>query len=104
MLLSRAGFRKYNAVLGSSGDLLNLKAGWISLVLMALAVAASAQGVVLGALEEFPGDYAGEQNFYAVRILFEKEADGWLAFRSQCPDQDCPRTTSSEFPSQSEWT
>src|SRR3954469_12491126 len=86
------------------GGLLKFRTAGILLFLMGITFTAFAQTTILGALEELPGDYSGEPKFYGVRVLFEKDAKGWSAFRSQCPDQDCPKTTSSQFPSQSEWT
>jgi hypothetical protein len=62
------------------------------------------QNPVLGVLEEVPGVYAGEASSPGVRIVFHRDSQGWLAFRSQCPDQRCLKTISSEFPSQMNWT
>ena len=36
--------------------------------------------VILGVLEDIPGEYAGDTDFRAVRAVFEKNGDRWSAF------------------------
>jgi hypothetical protein len=62
-------------------------------------VRSSAQNVVLGVLEENRGHYAGEPNYRAVRVIFEKKVDEWLAFRSDCNNQACLKAVTSSYPS-----
>ena len=61
------------------------------------------QAIDLGVLEDNPGHYAGEPNFWAVRALFEKEGPDWKAFPTDCGTQDCLKITSS-YPSEMTWT
>ncbi len=74
------------------------------LFLTALAARASAQSVILGVLEDVPGAYAGEPNSRHVRVVFRKSGSNWEAFSSKCPDQDCLKTISSEYPEAMTWT
>jgi hypothetical protein len=77
------------------------------LLLLAIAipcVRSSAQNVVLGVLEENRGHYAGEPNYRAVRVVFEKKGDEWLAFRSDWDNQACLKAVTSSYPSEVRWT
>jgi len=62
------------------------------------------QRIVLGVLEDVPGNYQGESNSRRVRVVFEKDGDGWKAFPSICPTQDCLTTITSEYPREMTWT
>jgi len=78
-----------------------------ALIFLAMSFAAAnaaAQSPVLGVLEDVPGVYFGEPNFRSVRIVFKKVALEWVAFRSDCPDQNCLKTITSEFPRDVTWT
>jgi len=74
------------------------------LIFSAVAKNAAAQGPVLGVLEEVPDHFATHGSFPAVRIVFRKDTRGWQAFRSNCPDQRCLKTITSEFPTEVNWT
>lgn len=74
------------------------------LVCLCLGCGLSAQTVYLGILEDVPGVYAGEPNFRAVRVVFQKNKDGWQALPSNCPDQTCLKTISSSYPPRVSWT
>jgi hypothetical protein len=62
------------------------------------------QRIVLGVLEDVPGDYQGESNSRLVRVVFEKDGDSWKAFPSNCPTQDCLTTITSKYPREMTWT
>jgi hypothetical protein len=64
----------------------------------------SAQNIVLGALEDRPGYYAGDPNFRAVRAVFQKNGQDWQAFPSDRPDQDCLKKITSDYPAEATWT
>src|SRR6185437_2497551 len=64
---------------------------------------ASAQNTILGALEDVPGVYAGEQDVRRVRVLFHKDGDNWSAFPSDCADGNCLKTVTSRFPHVIAW-
>jgi hypothetical protein len=68
------------------------------------AAASSAQRLVLGALEDVPGSYAGEPNSRRVRVLFEKNGAQWQAFPSECTDETCLKSVSSKYPREVNWT
>lgn len=69
-----------------------------------LSVKCSAQSVILGILEENRGHRFGDANYRAVRVVFEKQGDGWNAFRSNCRDQACLKIATSSYPSEVKWT
>jgi len=62
------------------------------------------QGVLLGVLEDVPGDYYGEPNSRHVRVVFQKVGKDWEAFPSDCPDQSCLKTTPAKYPKEVLWT
>jgi hypothetical protein len=60
--------------------------------------------ILLGVLEDHPGDYSGQPYYRAVRVVFEKVGTEWRAFPSDCPNQECLKTISSSYPSKVTWT
>jgi len=66
--------------------------------------APQAQGILLGVLEDLPGDYAEAPNFRALRVLFEKKDGEWRAFPSECADEGCLKTVSGKFPREVTWS
>jgi hypothetical protein len=67
-------------------------------------VNASGQEIMLGVLEDNPGHYFGDANFRSVRVVFKKAGSDWLPFRSNCPDLDCLKTVTLEYPREVNWT
>jgi hypothetical protein len=63
-----------------------------------------AQGVILGVLEENKGHYVGDPNYRDVRVIFQKNADVWQAFQSDCDDLACLKAVASTYPSEMKWT
>jgi hypothetical protein len=85
---------------------LRLKLAFVALgtLLMVAQVPAQQHGrILLGVLEDHPGNYSGQPYFRAVRVVFEKVGAEWRAFPSQCPDQDCLRKISSRYPREVTW-
>jgi hypothetical protein len=77
------------------------------LILLVLSVGSrnvAGQSPVVGVLEEVPGKYVGDASSPGVRVVFRRDAQAWVAFRSQCPDQPCLKVISSEFPPEINWT
>jgi hypothetical protein len=72
--------------------------------LTSVAATATGQALVLGVLEDVPGVYAGEPNSRQVRVVFRKVGNEWEAFPSNCPDQSCLKTISSQYPNEVVWT
>jgi hypothetical protein len=64
----------------------------------------AAQSLVLGVLEEVPGVYVGDATSPKVRVVFRRDSEGWVAFPSNCPNQKCLKTISSEYPPETNWT
>jgi hypothetical protein len=75
----------------------------IVLALLVVVPNAAGQTITLGVLEDVPGVYFDEPNVRRVRVVFEKHGSDWAAFRSDCPDQNCLKTISSEFPRSVVW-
>jgi hypothetical protein len=65
---------------------------------------AQVQPTLVGILEDNPGHYAGDPHYRDVRVAFRREGAGWVAFPSNCPDQDCLKTIAAKFPAQVNWT
>jgi hypothetical protein len=77
------------------------------LLLLAITFAGTrsfAQNVILGVLEENKGHYAGDPNYRDVRVIFQKNADVWQTFQSDCDDQACLKAVASTYPSETKWT
>ena len=76
----------------------------IFLMLTSTAAQTLGQSIVLGVLEDVPGDYAGASNSHGVRVVFQKQGTNWQAFPSNCVDQDCLKTVASQYPQEVVWT
>jgi hypothetical protein len=63
----------------------------------------SAQPTILGVLEDVPPVYAGDVDKPAVRVLFRFDNSRWIAYPSDCSNQDCLRTVVSKYPTTSRW-
>ncbi len=59
---------------------------------------------ILGVLEDVPAKYVGQPDVRAVRAVFQKRGDDWQAFPSDCGDEQCLKTITSEFPGEVTWT
>lgn len=66
--------------------------------------AASAQSVILGVLEDVPPVYAGDTDRPAVRVVFRFDSGKWIAFPSDCPNQECLRKIVAEYPVSVRWS
>ena len=60
--------------------------------------------VILGVLEDHPGEHAGDPNFWRVRAVFEKKGSEWQAFPNPCHDVQCLKTLPREYPKEVTWT
>ena len=63
-----------------------------------------AAGVILGVLEDLPGDYAGQPNFRAVRAMFEWRDGNWAAFPSKARNQSELKLLARLYPQHISWT
>ncbi|HYX67566.1 MAG TPA: hypothetical protein VE825_00415 [Terriglobales bacterium] len=68
-----------------------------------LAQPARAQ-VILGILEDSPGDYYGAPNTRDVRVVFKKTGLDWTAYPGDCPDQPCLKAVAASYPPETTWT
>jgi hypothetical protein len=66
--------------------------------------AASGQSVILGVLEDVPPVYVDDTNKPAVRVLFQFDGGKWIAFPSDCSDQDCLRRIVVQYPAKVRWS
>ncbi len=78
---------------------------WLLLV-VSLDVAALAQekDVLVGVLEDNPGNFVADANYRDVRVIFHFTGNKWEAFPSSCSDEDCLRSITAKFPKQVNWT
>jgi hypothetical protein len=60
--------------------------------------------VMLGVLEDHPGVYTGQPNFWRVRVLFEKKGTEWKAFPNPCTDLPCLKALPKSYPKEVNWT
>jgi hypothetical protein len=60
--------------------------------------------VILGVLEDFPGEYAYEPDFRAVRATFKKIGDDWRAFPTKTSSYRDLETLPTSYPSEMTWT
>ena len=65
---------------------------------------ASGQNIILGILEDNLGHYAGDPNFRAVRVIFERRGEEWTAFLNNCRNRTCLKTATSHYPRELSWT
>src|SRR5258708_2344920 len=69
---------------------MRLRAFFIStLILAGLAQSSSESAVILGVVEDLPGNYAEAPRHRSVRVAFKKAGDDWQPYPSDCPNQAC---------------
>ncbi len=59
---------------------------------------------MVGLLEDHPGDYAGDPNYWKVRAVFEKKGSDWQAFPHTCHDSPCLKALPMRYPKEVAWT
>jgi len=81
-------------------------ARWLTALalLFSCAFAASAQAVILGVLEDVPPASAGDTDKPAVRVMFRFENGKWIAFPSDCQNEECLRKVVAEYPASVQWS
>ena len=72
--------------------------------LAAFAAPATAQSIMIGALEDVPTNAAEPQYRRAVRVVFERKGSEWQAFPSSCPDVKCLSSVTAKYPHEVVWT
>jgi len=60
--------------------------------------------IILGVLEDFPGEYSGDSDFRAVRAIFEKSGDGWRSFPTKTKTYHDLDTLPLSYPKDMTWT
>jgi hypothetical protein len=65
--------------------------------------AAPNSGVMLGILEDIPAEY-GEPDQRAIRAVFEKQGDEWIAFPAQAQSYQDLQAFPASYPKQVTWT
>lgn len=61
-------------------------------------------GVILGVLEDTPGDASGQPGQRDVRVLFKKVSNEWQAYPNDCREQDCLKRITAGYPRNITWT
>ena len=87
-------------------SLLLLFAGWGALAKAQEATTpkAAQSDVVLGVLEDFPGEYAGEPDFRAVRAVFKKIGADWQALPTRTSSYHDLETLPTSYPREMTWS
>jgi hypothetical protein len=60
--------------------------------------------VILGVLEDLPGDYAGDPDFRVVRAVFEKIDNNWRPFSTKTNSRFDLQTLPRSYPQKMKWT
>src|SRR5580692_279164 len=60
--------------------------------------------LIVGVLEDFPGENAYEPDFRAVRATFKKIGDDWQAFPTKTRSYRDLETLPTSYPSEMTWT
>ncbi|HEX8817220.1 MAG TPA: hypothetical protein VF753_17125 [Terriglobales bacterium] len=60
--------------------------------------------VILGVLEDLPGEYAGDHDFRAVRAIFKKIGDDWQAFPTKTKTYHDVDALSAFYPKEMTWS
>jgi hypothetical protein len=60
--------------------------------------------VILGVLEDIPGEYAREPDFRAVRAIFKKVGNDWQAFPTKTRSYRDLETLPTSYPKEMTWT
>jgi hypothetical protein len=75
----------------------------IVLAVVLFSLSAVGQTLMLGVLEDVPGEQGQSPN-PRIRVVFRKEKAEWLAIDGNCPDEKCLNTIAAKFPSRISWT
>jgi hypothetical protein len=59
---------------------------------------------MIGVLEDHPGVYFGDPNYWRVRAIFEKKGSDWRAFPHTCREFTCLKTLTVRYPKEVAWT
>jgi len=73
-------------------------------VLLICQPAVAQVNVILGVLEDTPGDAFGQPNVRDVRVIFKKIGDRWQPYQADCRDQECLGKAPAGFPQEVTWT
>lgn len=60
--------------------------------------------VILGILENFPGNPPEDPGHRSVRVVFKKNGNQWQPYSSDCSDPECLKKVIAEYPSEMYWT
>ena len=60
--------------------------------------------LILGVLEDIPGEYSGESDFRAVRAVFQKVGDSWKPFPTKTKTYHDLETLPTSYPKEMMWT
>ncbi len=86
---------------------MKIKIAIVVILLCASVAGQSKQSIVLGVLEDVPAKFGSAPdvpNFRVVRVVFQKSGNDWHPLPSHCPDEQCLKTISSQFPAEMTWT
>ncbi len=75
-----------------------------ALIIIATISFGQAPPVMIGVLEDTPGQSANDPHYRDVRVVFYRNGQAWKAFPSDCPDEACLKTIAAKYPRQVDWT
>jgi hypothetical protein len=78
-----------------------------TLIIFMLAVyglKSSGQTIILGVLEDFPGNPPEDPGHRSVRVVFRKNGNQWQPYSSDCSDPECLKKVRAEYPAEMDWT
>jgi hypothetical protein len=64
----------------------------------------SGQTVILGVLEDFPGNPPEYPGHRSVRVVFRKNGHEWQSYFNACSAPDCMNKTATDYPVEMRWT
>jgi hypothetical protein len=74
------------------------------LLLLGASLCAQTTPLMLGVLEDTPGNSADDPHHRAVRAVFYKAGDTWKALPSDCISEQCLKNLATDFPHETAWT
>ncbi|MGD0788268.1 MAG: hypothetical protein ABR898_09815 [Terracidiphilus sp.] len=60
--------------------------------------------VILGVLEDHPGNFSGDADFRVVRAVFTKLGNEWRPFPTDCSNMECLKLLPRSYPQEVTWT
>lgn len=76
----------------------------LALLLFSASLLAQAPTLMLGILEDTPGNQTTDTHVRSVRAIFYKSGLDWKPFPTDCISEDCLRKLATDYPRETAWT